>query len=248
MYFSSCGHAIKSNNIDNLTAGTRLYEPEERACPLCKNPNNLAIPVITQYQSKVNDLSTDNSIKFKSEDLLNTLFSKNSSTILNNSTENSKQMISFMKTIEEPINCLRDNTMISALNFSDLVNMANNRFPPIQASEKQVNTIPVTQLISESIVYVVKMSKLTGLPQFILKTAPYYQNLFKNLRLMIYDEISTESNKKMYEQESLKILNELRGQLTELLNAEEFVFISYESKVIEMLMALVMNCYDELVM
>lgn len=139
--------------------------------------------------------------------------------------------------------------MISTLNSNDLVNMVNERYSPVEASEKQVSSkIEVTQLISDSIVYSVRMIKLFGLPEFLLKIVPSYQNLFKNLRLITYDEISSENSKKNYEEENTSKLEHLLNQMVSILKSKEFVFISYESKVIEILMAMVMNSYDELTM
>lgn len=239
MYFSTCGHCVKNGNLANLGGTTRLYEDEEKACPLCKNPNNIAIPIIPGFQTKLSSLEKDATC-VEVDTLIELLFSTTTSeSVLNSETKNTEVMKEFSKEIEEPINNLKDVTMISTLNYSDLINMVNNRLPPIEASKKQHPDYSVTKLIAESIVYIVDMIKLTGLPHFILKLAPYYHNLFKSLRLMTYDELCNESDKQTYEAMFGEKLTLLKKQIAQILNAEEFIYITFERKVLELLMTLV---------
>jgi hypothetical protein len=193
MYFTTCTHCVKSDNLENLTRPNQIYEGEERACPLCKNPNNLAIPVIPGYPTKIAELDSENS-NVDLDSILTAIFdSEMESDLLRTETANTETMRQFYKSVQEPINNLRDNAMISCMNYTDLIELVKNRLPPTQSAKKLGFESDVIETISQSTVYVVDMIKLLGLPHFILKIAPFFQNMFKALRLMAYDEISTEN-------------------------------------------------------
>jgi hypothetical protein len=148
-------------------------------------------------------------------------------------------MIKFYNDFKEPIDLFRDICIINVMSYIDLIEIVNNTSEFTVKSKKNAPSMDLKTLLFQSLIYSVDMIRLIGLAHFIIKIAPLYSNIFKTFRLIIYDEIQNESNKKSYETFSKDLLAKARNQINDIISMDEFVYISYEEKVFEFLMSMV---------
>ena len=237
MVFTSCNHAVKTKNVEELAKNSnQAYEQEESMCPLCKSPSNVLIPVIRNYSKVCSAMAPPD--QFNPKELLQDLLFNKEDKHLRAKTQNFEKMVKMFKEVEKQIDSFSNNIMITFnmyLNHSDAV-------VDRTGGERKIKLLNFdsTVMMGKSLAYMCELGRMVGFFQFVKKNAVHSNLVYKALRLSIVKEVTSKGFAKDYVKKTNAILVDLASLVGSVFrNQEKFLNSCIEDLAMQTFTALV---------
>jgi len=116
MCFTVCGHNIDKEELLKSDSNTRIYEDDERPCPLCKTQSNVRIPVIRDFLKRINQLP-ENAENLEVQAVCKAIFENSFSQLLASERKsiNLKTLDEFYKDYSQQIDDFRNQILVVIL-------------------------------------------------------------------------------------------------------------------------------------
>ena len=190
---TSCKHKTHYRCANSIERGGHLiYGDMEKPCPMCRNAMNFMIPSSKFFEKFKKE--------HKSENLVKVDLFKLSLNVLSHS-KNEEKETPFVVAIREEC----DSKFEEYFNFYDLLVINFSQFSDLysRTTKKVIKEQDGSILAIEALAYMVNLTELEGLQNFIEKHAQIYSDIYKLVRMKaIYETKDSEDAKEYFDEVS----------------------------------------------